>query len=917
MANLADILVSLTLDTRQFNRQLKAVAKNIDSLGSKVGQATTNMQTTVQASTNIMASGLGNVNDSMQRMEDIIANTTTRSSSSFSRMSQSSSAMAKRLGTDMQSQYMILRQAQKEYENFSMVGRRVSQEIKDEFSALPSHLQRYAQSLREAGQSTQGFAILNQQYSQRIIQSLNEQNAVFQQKATQASKLMNSISQNTNLAPLTNGFLELGNRMEQTARQGSVLNLALQRVGEGATLKQLNDEMTLISQGIGRARGAFLTFGIAGGLATLGMIKLASAVDERVAPAFERMKSALVDAMEPFIHSFATAMVAVMNFVTNLANMVNKFSEANPLIFNMIMWIGLLTLAFGTLLAPLAVTGVMAEGVAASFAVLWATISPFVLGFLAVIGVAVALSVAFVALWVSIQQLWANSTAFQQAFIAIWNSIKSAVINNFVTPVTAAWNNLKLAFSNLIATVTGGSGTMSSLWTFLGNAIAVVVTNIAGVVLPLFQQAMTLLGSVVSAVINGIVTAVNFLSQAWNNHKAQIMPVLSAIGSAVMTAFQAIASFISSIMPQIIGVASAGWDLIKAAVDFAMKYIAPVVVQAFTIIWNIIQMVMPLILTIIVGTWNNIKSVITSAIAIITNVIQLFANVLKGNWKGAWDNVKNIVKNALTLIWNLIQLYFMGKLLKPIMSFGKAGLSLVKSSFNGMKAAITGVMNGIKAFLVGVWQAILSSLRGSFTGILNLGRTTFNNLKSAISTAVNAIKPIVTRVFNAVKTAMTKPVQSALKVILGIIKKIVSAFASMKISIPKFKLPSVDVGSKSAFGGKVKVPTFKVNWHAKGGIFNAATLLGNGSHGVGEKGNEAVMPIQHRRYMQPFSKAIAENLSKLKGNDVQAHGGNAYTINFNEPVVIREEADINKIVAEMDKKQRIAKRAKGTFSYAK
>jgi phage-related protein len=891
MANLADIIVSLTLDTKDFNNQLKAVSRDISNVGAGLSTSASAMSSAVTASTTQMAG-------------------------SFSRVGQSSRAMARQLGTDMQSQYSVLRQAQAEYENFSMVGRQVSQEIKDEFSALPSHLQRYVQSLREAGKSTQGFAILNQQYSQRIIQSMSQANDVIQAKTTQSKRLMDSFAQNTNLAPLTNGFLALGNRMEQTARQGSILNVALAGLKPNASLKDLNDRINFLSQGLARARGALLVFGIAGGLAGLGMIKLASAVDERVMPAFDRMKSHLVDAMKPFITSFATAMVAVMNFVTKIADMVGAFSKANPLIFNMIMWVGMLTMVFGALLAPLAVTGVLAEGVAVAFGALWAMIAPFVLGFLAVIGVATAVAVAFVGLWVAIQQLWTNSTSFASAFTNLWNGIKMAVINNFVTPVMGAWNNLKSAFTGLIQTITGGSGTMSSLWTTLGNVFAVVVGNIADVVLPLFRNAMTFLGQAVSGVVNVITAGVTWMSQAWQNHSSTIIPILTTIWNTVLTAFSAIASFIGSIMPQIIQVASAGWELIKTAIDFTMKYIAPVVVTAFTIIWNIIQMVMPFILALIVGTWNNIKAVITSSIAIITNIIQLFSNVLKGNWKGAWDNVVAIAKNVLTLVWNLIQLYFAGKLLKPIMTFGKGALSLVKSAFNGIKSAIMAVMNAIKSFIVNVWNAIKSSLQGSFTGIKNLAVSTFNGLKSAVTTIFNSVKSTATRVWNAVKTAITKPVEKAKSIVLKIIKEIVGAFAKMKISIPKFKLPSVEIGSKEAFGGKVKVPTFKLNWHAKGGIFTQATMLGGGN-GVGEKGNEAVLPIQHRRYMQPFSKAIAQNLNKIKGNDVTANGGNHYTIQFNEPVVIREDADINKIVAEMEKKQRIAQRAKGTFSYAK
>ncbi|WP_045513792.1 phage tail protein [Bacillus amyloliquefaciens] len=889
MANLADILVSLTLDTEEFNRGLQQVSRQLQDLGSSTN-------TVIQQTANIVSSG------------------TAEMSAGLNRVGTSSRYLSRTLGTSADDMQRVLQAAQSEFNNFSMAGRRVSQQIRDEFSALPSHLQRYVQRLQEAGQSTEAFAALNQQMSQRIIGSLRESNDYLQQRTTQSARLMQSISDNTNLAPLTNGFLRLGNNLEQTARQGTALNLALQRIGPNASLKDLQDQMKLITQGVARARGAFLVFGISAGLATYGMIKLAAAVDDRVAPAFENMKKNLVSAMEPFIHAFATAMVNVMNFVSSIAQMVAQFSHANPLLFNMIMAIGMLTLAFGALLAPLAVTGVMAEGVAASFAALWAMIAPFVLGFLAVIGVATALATVFVVLWVSIQQLWQNSQAFQSAFIALWNGIKTAIVDNVVTPIQTAWNNLKLAFSNLIATVTGGSGTMGSLWSWLGGIFATVVSAITATVLPIFQAAMQILGQVVTAVINGIIVVVNWMAQMWQQHGATITAVVTQIWTWIQQAFSAIASFIMSIMPQIIGIATDGWDLIKTVIDVVMKYIAPVVVAAFKTIWSIIKFIMPTVLSIIKGTWDNIKSVITSTINIIRNVIQLFTNILKGNWKGAWENVKAILKNAVVLIWNLIQLYFLGKLLKPFTGFISKGKSILSAGWKGFMSIIKGVMNGIKAFVVGVWNAITSALRGSFTGIANLAKTVFNGMKRTITTVFNGVKSAASRVFNAVKTLITHPIESAKRTVLGIIKGIVKAFAAMHISIPKIKLPHISVGSKEFLGGKVKIPTFKISWNAKGNIFNGASILGGGQ-GVGEAGAEAVMPIQHKRYMKPFAGAVASQLNKMGDNSNQVAGGNQYQIQFNEPVVIREDADIQRIVDELERRRKISERAKGVFSY--
>lgn len=45
-----------------------------------------------------------------------------------------------------------------------------------------------------------------------------------------------------------------------------------------------------------------------------------------------------------------------------------------------------------------------------------------------------------------------------------------------VAPIGVAWEGLKTAFSNLVATVTGGQGTMGNLWNWLGNILQRLLT---------------------------------------------------------------------------------------------------------------------------------------------------------------------------------------------------------------------------------------------------------------------------------------------------------------------------------------------------------------------------------------------------------------------------------------------------------
>jgi hypothetical protein len=54
-----------------------------------------------------------------------------------------------------------------------------------------------------------------------------------------------------------------------------------------------------------------------------------------------------------------------------------------------------------------------------------------------------------------------------------------------------------------------------------------------------------------------------------------------------------------------------------------------------------------------------------------------------------------------------------------------------------------------------------------------------------------------------------------------------------------------------------KIPSVSVSWNAKGAFFDGATLIG-----AGEAGREALIPLENRRYMQPFADAVADGIGR-------------------------------------------------------
>lgn len=83
-----------------------------------------------------------------------------------------------------------------------------------------------------------------------------------------------------------------------------------------------------------------------------------------------------------------------------------------------------------------------------------------------------------------------------------------------------------------------------------------------------------------------------------------------------------------------------------------------------------------------------------------------------------------------------------------------------------------------------------------------------------------------------------------------------------------FKLPKINVDWKSSGIGDLKIPSFSVSWNAAGGIYDMASLVGVG---VGEAGREAVVPLEGRRKMAPFARAVAAEMPEKGGTSYNVY----------------------------------------------
>lgn len=135
---------------------------------------------------------------------------------------------------------------------------------------------------------------------------------------------------------------------------------------------------------------------------------------------------------------------------------------------------------------------------------------------------------------------------------------------------------------------------------------------------------------------------------------------------------------------------------------------------------------------------------------------------------------------------------------------------------------------------------------------------------------------------------------------------------SPTINPPKIPEITATPVTSNVGGQSITLPQFNLGWKmfATGGIVTGATPAI-----IGEAGDEAVVPLSNKSKMKPFASAVADMMADKKSSDSTGKTGGQTVIKI-ESLVVREEADIKKIADELERRQRFAERAGGSFVYA-
>lgn len=398
------------------------------------------------------------------------------------------------------------------------------------------------------------------------------------------------------------------------------------------------------------------------------------------------------------------------------------------------------------------------------------------------------------------------------------------------------------------------------------------------------QLAQTMAANNLKFVDQETLDGANRFNDALDTLKASGLATLQTLGTQL-------ASYLAPAMETIAGALEKvlGW----------LSQLSPQTLTIIGVIASVIAVIAPLLLFLgkisfaissITGlmstlglSFGAIAGPIGIAIAAIAAVIAIGVLLYK-NWdkikaaaKALFDKIKTTfesIKTTVINVWNTIK--------TAISNAWNAIKTTVSNGINAVKTKISSVFTAVLGKIVTIWNKIHFTINMTILKIKLAVKNTFDKVKSNITTVFNNVLTKVKTIWGKIKEAITKPIEKAKETVEKAIDKIKEVINGAKLKLPHFKLPhfKIDGGELPwGIGGKGRKPSISVDWYAKGGIFDSASLIG-----VGEKGPEAVVPL--------------DTLWKKLDNIAEASSGPAVQIVVNAAPGM----DVNALAAEVERR---------------
>lgn len=246
----------------------------------------------------------------------------------------------------------------------------------------------------------------------------------------------------------------------------------------------------------------------------------------------------------------------------------------------------------------------------------------------------------------------------------------------------------------------------------------------------------------------------------------------------------------------------------------------------------------------------------------ITDVLTWFGDLpgkIKDKLGDAKEWIKDKGKNALEGLrsgWDSVKESKVGQAAQKIGSYvkDKAG-----NATQWIKSKGSDAISGLRAG----WDSVKQN--GFLNTVGQIGNQVYKNIGNLASKVRSKGSDIVGglkdgfnnnswrffNIFSGIGSKITSSIGDLWNLGHRVIKDFANGLTSVNIKLPhiSWRSRSIGIGNFS-----FSVPSFRVNWYKKGGLFDKASMIG-----VGEAGREAVLPLENKKTMSMIADSITRN----------------------------------------------------------
>ena len=386
-------------------------------------------------------------------------------------------------------------------------------------------------------------------------------------------------------------------------------------------------------------------------------------------------------------------------------------------------------------------------------------------------------------------------------------NITGTTANEAAGTISGSIGMAKAAWENFLTAVGDGGKTID-----MSKAMGDLVSSVGAMLKNIVPEVVTIIGTIGQLVLDALPDSIG--------------GPLGEIASGIGQALQTIGNIAKTIIVPVFGVLSNAvmsamgviLPAIQAVIDFVNSNVLPTV-------QSVVAYLMPMIQQVLAGLSSNFNS----ALAIVQSVMGAIGSIILT----LWPVIQSTITVAVTYIGTVIRTVW------PV-----------------VQQLITSAMNNIRAVAAVVWPFIQSAVQVAAT---------------VITAALDGLSSIIANVestFNRIKDAITNPIETAKKFVDDGVAKIKDIINNAHLKLPDIKVPHFNINGGElpwGIGGKGSPPSISIDWYARGGYVDGATLIG-----AGERGGELIWP-SYAPYLDRYAEAIASQMPNA-GNTVYIDG---------------------------------------------